>query len=70
MFSEKASRIRDGLQVNCSNCNKLVTLSKESEDAFLRRALKSAREIRANKEAELAAKVYSGVASAPPRDLP
>jgi len=68
MFREKASRIRDGLQVNCQNCNKLITLSKEAEDPFVRRALKTAREIRAAKEAELVAATYAGVASAPKRE--
>ena len=68
VFREKASRVRDGLQVNCANCYKLLTLSKESEDPFFRRALKAAREIRATKEAELLAATYTGVASAPRRE--
>jgi hypothetical protein len=70
MFREKASRVRDELQVNCSNCNKLITLTKDTEDSFMRRALRTAREIRAAKEAELASKVYNGAASAPPRETP
>ena len=70
VFREKASRVRDGFQVNCSNCNKLITLTKETEDSFMRRALKTAREIRAAKEAELVARVYVGAASAPPRETP
>jgi len=68
MFREKANRIRDGFQVNCQNCNKLITLSKEAEDPFIRRTLKMAREIRAAKEAELVAATYAGVASAPKRE--
>jgi len=68
VFSEKASRIRDGAQVNCLNCNKLITLSKEAEDPFLRRALKAAREVRAAKEAAVFAATYSGAASAPKRE--
>ena len=70
IFREKASRVRDGFQVNCNHCNKLITLTKETEDSFMRRALKSAREIRAAKEAELVAKVYVGAPSAPPRETP
>ena len=41
VFRENAERVRDGLQVNCQNCNRLLTLSKESEDPFFRRALKT-----------------------------
>jgi hypothetical protein len=70
VFREKANHVRDGLQVNCSNCNKLITLSKETEDSFLRCALKTAKEIRAAKEAELVANVYVGEAFAPPRETP
>jgi hypothetical protein len=68
VFSERASRVRDGFQVNCSNCNKLVTLSKETEDPFIRRALKMAKELRAAKEAQLVASVYTGAASSPRRE--
>jgi hypothetical protein len=70
VFREKARRIRDGVQLNCPDCYRLLTLSKETEDPFVRRALKAAKEIRAAHEAELAAKVYKGVASAPPRETP
>ena len=51
MFRERASRVRDGFQVNCQNCSKLLTLNRDSEDPFIRRALKSARDIRAALEA-------------------
>ncbi|WP_439925271.1 hypothetical protein [Nitrobacter sp. JJSN] len=68
IFSEVASRIRDEAQVNCRNCNKLITLT--TEDPFLRRALKAAREIRAAKDAAVHAAIYSGVASAPKRETP
>jgi hypothetical protein len=54
--------------LNCPDCCKLITLSKETDDSFMRRALKAAKEIRAAKEAELVAKVYAGAASAPPRE--
>ena len=65
MFGEKAGRIRDGLQVNCKNCNRLITLSKETEDPFIRRALKAAREIRALQQAGVLAKTYGGGKPAP-----
>jgi hypothetical protein len=51
MFRERASRVRDGFQVNCHNCSKLLTLNRDSEDPFIRRALKTAREIRTALEA-------------------
>jgi hypothetical protein len=70
VFREKASRIRDGVQVNCHNCNRLVTLSKETEDPFIRRALKTARELRAAQDAKLFTAIYAGVASAPKREKP
>ena len=63
VFREKASRIRDGFQINCHNCNRLVTLSKETEDPFIRRALKTAREIRAARDAQVLA-AYGGTNSA------
>jgi hypothetical protein len=51
MFRERASRVRDGFQINCQNCSKLLTLNRDSEDPFIRRALKNAREVRAALEA-------------------
>jgi hypothetical protein len=51
MFRERASRVRDGFQVNCQNCSKLLTLNRDSEDPFIRRALRTAKEIRAALEA-------------------
>jgi hypothetical protein len=68
VFREKANRIRDGVQINCFNCNKLITLTKETEDPFLRRALKAAREVRAARDAALFAATYHGSASAAKRE--
>ncbi|HXI07892.1 MAG: hypothetical protein ACRC1G_17585 [Bradyrhizobium sp.] len=51
MFRERAQRVRDGFQVNCEHCCKLLTLSRDSEDPFIRRALKSAKDIREALEA-------------------
>jgi hypothetical protein len=53
MFKDRASRIRDGYQVNCANCNRLLTLTRETEDPHLRRALKTAKEVRLALEAEI-----------------
>ena len=68
IFREKAKRVRDGAQVNCPDCCKLITISKETDDSVMRRALKTARDIRAAQEAELIKAVYTGAASAPPRE--
>jgi transposase-like protein len=70
VFHEKAGRVRDGFQVNCANCNRLLTLTKETEDPFLRRALKAAKELRAAKDAELYVATYAGAASTPKRETP
>ncbi|MDR6304683.1 hypothetical protein GGQ85_002395 [Nitrobacter vulgaris] len=70
IFRASASRVRDGAEVNCLNCNKLIILTKETEDTFLRRALKAAREIRAAKDEAVYKTIYSGVASAPKRETP
>jgi hypothetical protein len=51
IFRDRAQRVRDGYQVNCENCCRLLTLSRDSEDPFIRRALKSAKEIREALEA-------------------
>ena len=51
IFSDRAQRVRDGYQVNCANCSRLLTLNRDSEDPFIRRALKTARETRAALEA-------------------
>jgi hypothetical protein len=65
-----ASRIRDEAQVNCRNCNKQITLTKETEDPFLRRALKAAHEIRAAKDEAVYTAIYNSVAQAPKRETP
>jgi hypothetical protein len=51
IFRDRAQRVRDGYQVNCEHCSRLLTLNRDSEDPFIRRALKTAREIRAALEA-------------------
>ena len=69
VFQEQFSRVRDGLQVNCHNCNRLITFSKETEDPSFRRALKTARDMRAEAQDRLAAAIY-GEASAPKSETP
>ena len=67
MFRERASRVREGAQVNCMSCNKLITLSRESEDSYVRRALKTAKDMRIAQETARAAAAYKGAPGAPPR---
>jgi hypothetical protein len=42
VFRERAQRVRDGFQVNCEHCSRLLTLNRDSEDPFIRRALRAA----------------------------
>ena len=70
VFREKAGRVRDGFQVNCHNCNRLITLSKETEDPFIRRALKTAKEIRAAQQDQLLATTYGAEQSASKPEKP
>ena len=46
VFRERAERVRNGFQKQCPNCLKLITFDNASEDSNIRRALKSAREVR------------------------
>jgi DNA-directed RNA polymerase subunit RPC12/RpoP len=45
-FSERATRLKNGYQVQCPNCMKLITFDSSSEDPNIRRPLKAARDIR------------------------
>jgi DNA-directed RNA polymerase subunit RPC12/RpoP len=51
MFRERVGRIRDGFQMQCPHCLKLLTFDGSSDDNNIRRALKSAKELRAALEA-------------------
>jgi hypothetical protein len=62
--------LRDGFQVNCHNCNRLLTLSKETKDAFIRRAPKTARGIRAEQQNRLLAATYGDANTTPKRETP
>ena len=46
VFRERAQKLRDGFQTNCQYCNRLITFDISSEDKNIRRALKSAKEVR------------------------
>ncbi|MDE2378098.1 hypothetical protein [Bradyrhizobium sp.] len=55
LFRDRAQRVRDGYQVNCEHCVRLITFTRDSEDPFMRRTLKLARETRAAIEAKMMA---------------
>ena len=46
MFRERARMVRNGFQKQCPHCLKLITFDSSAEDNNIRRALKSARELR------------------------
>ena len=65
-FSERAQRLRNGYQVQCPHCMKLITFDSSSEDPNVRRPLKAARDFRiAAEEAVVLARI---AAQAPKRD--
>ena len=45
-FAERAQRLREGYQVQCPHCMKLITFDSSSEDPNVRRPLKAARDFR------------------------
>jgi DNA-directed RNA polymerase subunit RPC12/RpoP len=45
-FGERASRLREGYQMQCPHCMKLITFDSSSEDPNVRRPLKAARDLR------------------------
>jgi DNA-directed RNA polymerase subunit RPC12/RpoP len=53
-FSERANRLKNGYQVQCPNCMRLITFDSGSEDPNIRRPLKAARDIRNAAEDALA----------------
>ena len=65
-FGEMAQRLRNGYQVQCPNCMKLITFDSSSEDPNIRRPLKAARDFQmAAEEAIVLARV---AVQAPKRD--
>lgn len=65
-FSERAQRLRNGYQVQCPHCMKLITFDSSSEDPNIRRPLKAARDFRmAAEDAIVAARMAD---QAPKRD--
>ena len=65
-FNEKAQRLREGYQVQCPHCMKLITFDSSSADPNVRRPLKAARDFR--RAAEDAIVLARMAAQAPRRD--
>ena len=65
-FTERAQRLREGYQMQCPHCIKLITFDSSSEDPNIRRPLKAARDFRI--AAETAVVLASMAAQAPKRD--
>jgi hypothetical protein len=59
VFRESANKIRAGAQLNCLNCNRLITFNRDTEDPFIRRALKAAKESREAQQAAILETAYS-----------
>ena len=45
-FSERAPRLRNGHQMQCPHCSRLITFDTSSDDPYVRRPLKAARDFR------------------------
>jgi DNA-directed RNA polymerase subunit RPC12/RpoP len=45
-FTERAQRLREGYQLQCPHCMKLITFDSSSEDPNIRRPLKATRDFR------------------------
>jgi predicted nucleic acid-binding Zn-ribbon protein len=46
VFRERGSRIRSGFQLNCPQCNRLITFDASSEDVNVRKAFQAAKAFR------------------------
>lgn len=64
LFRDRAQRIRDGYQVNCEHCMRLISFTRDTEDPFMRRTLRLALETRAAIEAKVAAERAASAAAA------
>jgi len=52
-FSDRANRLKNGYQIQCPNCMRLITFDSSSEDPNIRRPLKAARDFRIAAETAL-----------------
>lgn len=49
-FRERASRLRNGYQMQCLHCLRLIIFDSSSDDPYVRRPLKAARDFRRAQE--------------------
>jgi hypothetical protein len=69
VFRERAGKVRDGFQINCQHCNRLITFDTNADDKNIRKALMNAREVRRAIEAEqLATRLAQGSSPSPVMD--
>jgi predicted nucleic acid-binding Zn-ribbon protein len=52
VFRERGSRIKNGFQANCPQCNRLITFDSSSEDVNVRKAFQAAKLLRIAMESE------------------
>jgi hypothetical protein len=64
LFRHRAHRITDGFQLNCEHCVRLITFTRDTEDPFMRRAMKAAQETRLALEAKMMADRQASAAAA------
>ncbi|TPQ36170.1 hypothetical protein C2U70_13260 [Bradyrhizobium guangdongense] len=64
LFRHRAQRIRDGFQLNCEHCVRLITFTRDTEDPFMRRAMKAAQDTRLALEAKMTADRQASAAAA------
>ena len=65
-FSERAAKMKNGYQMQCPHCMRLITFDTSSEDPNIRRPLKAARDVRI--AAETAIVMARMAAQEPKRD--
>lgn len=69
IFRERAQKVRPGFQTNCQHCNRLITFDMTVDDRNVRKALTSAKELRAViEDSRRAAAIAQESAPVPVRD--
>lgn len=53
VFRERGSRIRQGFELNCPQCNRLMMFDSSSEDLNIRKAFRAAKALRVARAEEL-----------------
>jgi Zn finger protein HypA/HybF involved in hydrogenase expression len=61
VFRERGARIKNGFQLNCPQCNRLITFDTNSEDMNIRKAFQSAKALRLAQESAAQPIVQSNI---------